>query len=237
MKKIALIPARAGSKRIKDKNMTALGGKPLIQHTLDLINEMDFFDRVFVSTDSERYASFVSSVSSSEIHVRPPEISQDHSSDLEWIENLLETFNLETEAALFILRPTSPLRNKEFILNAWENFISSEKHYDSLRAVTPVDQHPAKMWSIINNDLLPLYPFCRENIPWHSNQSAVLPKVFKQTASLEIVWVKTIKNLKSLSGSRIMPFLCAGNDAIDINSHEDLEYAEFLISHHQLINK
>lgn len=230
MRKIALIPARAGSKRIKDKNMSILGGKPLLQYTLDLISEMDFFDSSFVSTDSERYASFVTSVSSSEVHMRPPEISQDHSTDLEWIQNLLETFNLETDTALFILRPTSPLRSKQFIQQAWSDFINAEKDYDSLRAVSPVDQHPAKMWSIINDDLLPLYPFSREAVPWHSNQSAVLPKVFKQTASLEIVWVKTIMNLNSLSGTRIMPCLCSGNNALDINSHEDLEYAEFLIS-------
>lgn len=230
MKKIALVPARSGSKRIKDKNISILGGKPLIQYTLDLIDEMNFFDRSFVSTDSERYSSFVRSVSSSEIHLRPPNISQDHSSDIEWIEHLLTTFNLDEDSALFILRPTSPLRSMEFIKNAWDDFLNSEKDYDSLRAITPVDQHPAKMWTIINKDLMPLYPFSREKVPWHSNQSAVLPKVFKQTASLEIVWAKTVKNLKSLAGTRIMPFLCYEDDAFDINSPKDLEYAEFLIS-------
>ena len=128
---------------------------------------------------------------------------------------------------VFILRPTSPLRDKDFIRSAWENFKKSGDQYDSMRAVAEVDQHPGKMWSIVDGDLMPLFPFSLNDVPWHSNQSAILPKVYKQTASLEIVWVSTIKQKNSLSGTRIMPLICDGKNAFDINSQDDLNMAKY----------
>jgi CMP-N,N'-diacetyllegionaminic acid synthase len=229
MKKIALIPARSGSKRIRDKNIKYIAGKPLIQHTLDLVFEMNFFDEIVVSTDSSNYADIVSSISKAQIHMRSKEISGDCSSDIEWVSALANTFQFDGEIALFILRPTSPLRSPEFIHNAWTKFSSAKRKYDSLRAITKVDIHPGKMWTISNNDLLPLYPFQIGNVPWHSNQTATLPDVYMQTASLEILWLETVTKLNSLSGSRIMPYICEGGNAIDINGPLDWNIAEHLL--------
>ena len=79
------------------------------------------------------------------------------------------------------------------------------------------------MWSILNDDLLPLFPFAQNNAPWHSNQTTSLPIVYQQTASLEILWGKTVLKYNSLSGTRIMPYVCDGFDAFDINTQEDIE--------------
>ena len=229
MKKVALIPARSGSKRIKDKNIQKLGGIPLIQHTLDLVSKMDFFDEIFVSTDSQRYAKLVRSISKAKIHMRAPEISGDISPDIDWILSLVDDNHFDLDTSLFILRPTSPLRDAKFILDAWLKFGSAEREYDSLRAVSKVTAHPGKMWTIVNNDLMPLYPFEINDVPWHSNQTQNLPSVYVQTASLEIVWLKTIIKLKSLSGSRVMPYVCEGKNAFDINDPIDWKVAEALI--------
>lgn len=229
VEKFALIPARSGSKRVKDKNIIDVCGKPLIQYTLDLVKEMQFFDRIFVSTDSDEYAKIVTELSDAEIHKRPFELSLDHSADIEWIHHLIGTFNIDPDAALFILRPTSPLRSGEFVTGAWDKFITSRKSYDSLRAVKLADQHPGKMWTEINGDLMPLFPFSINDVPWHSNQTAVLPKVYAQTASLEIVWAKTVLETRSLSGSRILPYVCSGHDAFDVNTAEDIDYLRALL--------
>ena len=50
---IALIPARSGSKRLKDKNILKLGKKPLIAHTIDYAKKAKIFDKIIVSTDSK----------------------------------------------------------------------------------------------------------------------------------------------------------------------------------------
>ena len=229
-KKIALIPARSGSKRVPDKNITLINGKPLIHYTLELCAGLKLFDEIIISTDSEHYADIAKQIDDVSVDIRPVEFAQDGSPDIDWVRDIVHRRGFGDDDALFILRPTSPLRDKDFILSGWQNFSKAGHHYDSLRAVAEVDQHPAKMWSIIDGDLMPLYPFLSNDVPWHSNQSAILPKVYKQTASLEIVWGATIKQKNSLSGTRIMPHICSGHNAFDINSQDDLDYLKVLIA-------
>ena len=56
MKRIAIIPARSGSKRLKDKNVKELNGKPLMAYTIEAALKSKMFDKVFVSSDSQEYA-------------------------------------------------------------------------------------------------------------------------------------------------------------------------------------
>lgn len=230
MRKLALIPARSGSKRVKDKNITKILGKPLIQYTLELVEKVGFFDDIIVSTDSKKYREIVGKISDCNVRLRPYEISGDNSPDIDWVTDVCSNYNVQNDDALFLLRPTSPLRTEEFIHKAWEKFSGSHKAYDSLRAVKKAEIHPAKMWSIIEDDLLPLLPFNRLGVPWHSNQTAALPAVYQQTASLEIIWGRTILMYKSLSGTRIMPLVCEGLDAFDVNTYEDIDYLKWKLS-------
>ena len=54
MKSLAVIPARGGSTRLKDKNIYPLGGKPLIRWTVEAVVESGVFDKIVVSTDSKK---------------------------------------------------------------------------------------------------------------------------------------------------------------------------------------
>ena len=56
MKNLAIIPARKGSKGIKDKNIKLLNGRPLMAYTIQAALESGLFEQVVVSTDSEEYA-------------------------------------------------------------------------------------------------------------------------------------------------------------------------------------
>lgn len=56
MKNLALIPARSGSKEIKDKNIRLLNGKPLLAYTIEAAYTSGMFEEIFLSTDSEEYA-------------------------------------------------------------------------------------------------------------------------------------------------------------------------------------
>ena len=230
MKKIAIIPARSGSKRIPHKNIYEVNGKPLVQYTIDLAVSLNMFDDIILSTDSEKYKSLLSHNETLNFHMRTPELSGDYSPDIDWVSALMREKKLAEEDALFLLRPTSPLRSKEFIRSAWKNFQTCFRSFDSLRAVTKATNHPGKMWTVIDGQLMPLYPFKINDVPWHSNQTSSLPPVFMQTASLEIIWGRTILSLNSLSGSRIMPHICESDDAFDINIPEDIEFLNFKLS-------
>lgn len=230
MRKIALIPARSGSKRVKDKNIIDIHGKPLIHYTLELADKLGIFDEIIVSTDSTKYKEIVEGISNSKVRHRPHEISGDRSPDIEWVTDICVNYAVQPNDALFLLRPTSPLRTEEFVHGAWQKFNKSQKSYDSLRAVKKTDTHPAKMWSIIGDDLLPLFPFEQFEVPWHSNQTSALPPVYQQTASLEIFWGRTPLITNSISGTRILPYLCEGFDAFDVNSQEDIDYLRWKLA-------
>ena len=105
-----------------------------------------------------------------------------------------------------ILRPTSPFLKSSTIKKTIQKLLGL-KHLESLRAVTECDQHPAKMWSINQEILLPMFPFKNDSgIDYHSSQKASLPKVYAQTAALDISKFLVLNKYKSIS-SPLMTYM------------------------------
>jgi len=101
---------------------------------------------------------------------------------------------------------------------------------DSLRAIEPCRQHPAKMWILKGKWLVPVMKGkSQKNEYWHSTPYQALPKVYAQNASLEIAWSRVPLKIHSISGRRILPFITYGYEGYDINSEKDWIYAEYLI--------
>ena len=76
---IAIIPARGGSKRIPEKNIKLFAGQPIISYSIRAALQADVFDKVIVSTDSEKIARIAEKCGADVPFVRPPEISNDQS--------------------------------------------------------------------------------------------------------------------------------------------------------------
>ena len=225
---VAIIPARSGSKRIKHKNVRMVGGHPLIAYTIEHAKRSGIFSQIFVCTDSQRYADIAKSYGAIVPALRPKEISSEHSPDIEWVKWCINEWGLLAYDALSILRPTSPLRNNKDIKSAWEDFLS-QPQCDSIRAVTKADIHPGKMWTSNGRTISPLMPFSINNVPWHSSQTASLPEVFYQNASLEIAWISQILATGKISGDLIKPYFSQGYSGFDINEPADMDFFEFLI--------
>ena len=92
-KAIALIPARAGSKRVVHKNILRLAGHPLIAYTICAARASGVFDRVVVSTDSEDYAAVARHYGAETPFIRPPALAGDTSPDIEWVKHSLGWFS------------------------------------------------------------------------------------------------------------------------------------------------
>lgn len=236
MKKIAFIPARSGSKRVKDKNIRDFNGKPLIAHSIESALESSLFDSVICATDSQEYADIAISYGANVPFLRNNDSSDDNSPDISWVKYMLEKLKEERgeQYDIFsILRPTSPFRTASTIRRAWSTFKENEQKFDSLRAVEKTSQHPGKMWTIDNMHLNPLLPFYRNNVPWHSSQSCSLPEVYVQNASLEISHVKNVFEKNSITGNTIMAFLTIDFEGFDINTELDFSFGEYLAKMHQ----
>lgn len=227
---VALIPARAGSKRLPDKNVRLLGGHPLVAYSIAAAIQSDIFAAVVVSTDSEQYLEIVKHYGAESPYLRPSEIAGDHSPDIEWVTYTLERLRNEgrTFDCFSILRPSNPFRQAQTIRRAWSQFLK-EDGVDSLRAVEKCKQHPGKMWVVRGNRMVPLLPLSPTQQPWHSSQYATLPEVYVQNASLEIAWSRVVSDDRTIAGNVQMPFLTEGYEGFDVNYPEDWRQAEEIV--------
>jgi len=228
---VGLIPARAGSKRVPDKNIRSLAGHPVMAYTIAAALESEVFSDVIVSTDSEQYAEIARYYGAEVPFLRPSELAGDISPDIEWLEYTLK--KLEEDGRQYdcfsILRPTSPFRLPETIQRAWQAFLK-EEGVDSLRAVEKCQQHPGKMWVIRRNRMIPLLPLSPSEQPWHSSQYQALPEVYVQNASLEIAWTRVVLKERTIAGTVLMPFLTEGYEGFDVNNPYDWNLAEHLVT-------
>jgi len=227
---IALIPARAGSKRVPGKNIHLLAGHPLIAYTICAARKSGIFSSILVSTDSEEYADISKQYGAEIPFLRPVEKSGDLSRDIEWVEFTLHKLKeMGREYDCFsILRPTSPFRLPATIKRAWTEFLSQEG-VDSLRAVEKCNEHPGKMWVVRGKRIVPLLPFGPADQPWHSTPYQGLPEMYVQNASLEIAWSRVVFEERTIAGNVIVPFFTQGYEGFDINRPHDWQLAEELI--------
>lgn len=225
----AIIPARGGSKGLPRKNLTMLQGIPLVGHAIRHGLESNLNNRVIVSTDDKEIADVALKYGAEVPFIRPSEYALDYTPDypvfrhaLEWLEK-----NENYVPDLIVqLRPTSPIRPNGLIDEAVNSFIEYKKA-DSLRTVCLTSITPYKMWKIENNLLEPLLEWDRPE-PYNTARQ-LLPKVYWQTATLDIFWRKTVFDKESLTGDTIIPLLIDEKIAIDIDNEIDLLVAEKIL--------
>jgi CMP-N,N'-diacetyllegionaminic acid synthase len=227
---VGLIPARAGSQRVPNKNVLQLQGHPLLAYTISAALDSGVFEKVIVSTDSDVYAQIALHYGAEVPFLRPNSLAQDSSADIGWVAHSLENLALiGFEFEIFsILRPTSPFRNASTIRRAYEEF-SSRTDIDSIRAVELCSQHPGKMWRIKGDHLIPLLSVQPDGLDWFSSPTQSLPEVWVQNASLEIAFSRCVLESESISGNRIAPFRTVFPEGIDINSEFDFARAKMVV--------
>lgn len=143
---ICVIPARSGSKSIKDKNIVELCGKPLIAHSIETALEANNIDRVLVSTDSPDYRDISLSYGAEVPFIRPRHLALDTSTDLDFMGHLCAYLREQEECVPSIivhLRPTTPLRDAKLVDSAIANFLC-DSEATSLRSAHLAPESPLK---------------------------------------------------------------------------------------------
>jgi N-acylneuraminate cytidylyltransferase len=228
---LCLIPARSGSKGIIDKNIKILNNKPLLCHSIDQAKESKYYKnkqmRIVVTTDSEKYANIAKEYGAEIPVLRPSEISQDLSTDFEFMKHIIdylkdnENYNPDI---ILQLRPTQPIRKIDDIDKCLDIFINNYEEYDSLRTVVPYEKSPFKMYEIKNNILMPLFKTLIVNekiIDEPFNQCRqLLPQTYLHNGYIDILKPYLLNDGK-ISGDRIYPYVMNKDDTIDIDSLDD----------------
>ncbi len=142
---LGLIPARGGSKGVKDKNIIDLCGRPLISYTIEAANKSRYIDNVVVSTDSEKIAKVAKAAGAEVPFLRPAELASDTSKTIDSVLHAINTLGGMGQKfdVVVLLQPTQPLRTAEDIDAAIEYYFSSGER--DLVSVSEVDDHPILM--------------------------------------------------------------------------------------------
>jgi CMP-N,N'-diacetyllegionaminic acid synthase len=221
---VALIPARAGSRRVPRKNLAELAGHPLVAYAIGAAREAGIFEAVVVSTDSEEIAVVAERYGADVPGLRPPALATETSADIEWV---LLSMRDRDDDVFAIVRPTSPFRTGSTIRRAFDRLVELGDRADSIRAVEAARQHPGKMWTLDGDLLRPVLPQPAGETPLHSRQYHALPEVLVQNSSLELAWSHVLgASLPTISGTRVAPFFTEGWEGFSIDYPEDIERAE-----------
>ena len=202
---IALIPARSGSERVKDKNIRPLAGHPLLAYAIASARQAGLFDRVICSTDSGKIAEVAQRYGADIPFLRPPELATSTSPDIEWLTYTLEQLG-EHYDLFAIVRATNPFRGPDVLQRGLQQLLATPEA-DSIRAVELVKQHPGKMWIVDGRVMRPLLEQSQLDVAWHAGQYQALPEVYVQNSALEIAWTRVVSQTGTREGRVRRPVL------------------------------
>jgi len=163
-KVVAIIGARAGSKRLPNKNKKELLGKPLICYTIDQALECEFIDEIILTTDDKEILEIVENkynhyIQKIKLIERPSELAQDDTPSWKYIQHALKDYDQNTH--VIILQPTSPLRTVEDIRMAYSVFQMGECKFGVVSAYWEYPMKELKLNGAIYINWLNSIVICR----------------------------------------------------------------------------
>ena len=220
---LTVIPARGGSKGIPLKNIHLLGGRPLINWTIDCVLEMGENTQVIVSTDNKKIANVAIDRGIEVPFLRPANLSGDHAKDFEVIEHALikaEELDNKKYDIIMMLQPTSPFRTVDQLYNILSHLINN--NFDCVLTVSETDlkYHPIKQLSIKDG----LLSYIMEE----GNQLPTRQSLYPTYHVNGLAYAFTrdcILSQKSRMGKNTAPFIIK-DKVINIDTYEDFLYAE-----------
>lgn len=202
--------------------------------TIEEAKKSKYINRLIVSTDNEEIAEISRQYGAEVPFLRPAEISQDLSKDIEFLLHALDFFkekeNYEPDIVV-LLRATCPLKTAKNIDEGIEVLINTPDA-DAVRPILEAPKHPYKMWKI-SEDKKWLEPFLPKSFTGmdepYNGPRQVLPDVYIHTGAMDIMRLKTIRELKSTSGKKLAYFFMKPEESVNIDQPIDFKIAEILM--------
>ena len=223
MKKIAIIPARSGSKGLVNKNILMLLDKPILAYTIEAAIQSEKFIKVIVSTDSLEYKEIAEKYGA-EVVMRGEELSNDSATSYMVIKDILGK-NLGIEYDYFmLLQPTSPFRNYQHINESIEKFEKNISNYDFLVSMTETSKTSTLIKPIEEDESLKHYDLD------FSNYKRQNYKEYYPNGAIFIGKNKEYLERKHFFGKKSLAYFMNKADSIDIDDRLDFEFAILLMS-------
>ena len=222
---LALIPARAGSKSIKNKNLAMLCEKPLLYYTIESAKKAQCIDKIVVSSDGDLILQYALSQGVEALN-RPEEIARDSTTSDEVILHAIKHY--KDFDNIILLQPTSPLRDSNDIDKAYRIF--KEKNANALISVTQIDNKILK--SFIAKEDGSLQGIHNNTYPFIPRQN--LPQTYQSNGAIYIVKRDLFIENPSFLPQNTHYYLMSEEHSIDIDTLADLEYANKIMQNKTL---
>ena len=224
MKNIAIIPARSGSKGLKDKNIRNLCGKPLLSYSIKAAEESDIFDEIMVSTDSELYAAIAREYGASVPFLRSGATSSDTAGSWDVVMEVLDNYKQLrgwTFDNVCLLQPTSPLRTAEDIKNAYELLQNAQI---AVVSVCEVDHSPLWCNTLPSDKSLDGFITLSNN-----KQRQGINKYYRINGAIYFVRTAALYEDPFLYRQGSYAYIMDKKKSIDIDDEFDFHLADFLM--------
>ena len=225
MKRLCIIPARGGSKRLPGKNVTDIAGKPLIFHTID--STIGLFDKIIITSDSKNILDVVKSkykeTDQIEISKRPEKLATDTSKVIDTVSYYFWK-NKEFEQ-IWLCLPTCPLRVREDIINAQKKLTNE---IDGVISVTDYEFPPSL--GLLENDKGHLVAY-DESDPWRNGntRSQDHPSVNRPNGAIYGMWSKSFDKNRNFYKGEVKGYYMPRERSVDIDTKLDFIFAETIM--------
>lgn len=209
-KVLAIIPARAGSKRVKNKNLKKICSKPLIYYSLAEAKKSKFIDKIFVSTDSRPISKEAGKFSLQPEFLRPKKLSTHFTNSETVILHLLKKFKKLNFAFFVLLQPTSPLRTANDIDRCIKYF--GNKNFNTLVSVKKIKD-------------------IKTQSKFYLVKKKESKKNFKLNGAIYISSIKHFLKKKNFNSAKIIYYIMSKNKSLDIDTHGDFKEAKKKLLH------
>lgn len=222
MRNLAIIPARSGSKGLKDKNIRKLVGIPLVGYTIKAALDAQIFDTVMLSTDAEEYAEIGRAYGAEVPFLRSEYTSLDTASSWDVVKEVVHQYRkLGYEFdSIAMLQPTSPLRNAEDIIRAYNLFC--EKKANAVISVCEAEHSP--LWSNVLTPDLAMKHFAETDHPTSYRQE--LGTFYRLNGAIYIVNHAVLEDVDGMYQNQCYAYIMEQCHSIDIDSELDFIIAE-----------
>ena len=216
---IAIIPARAGSKRIPGKNIKELAGFPLIEHTILSAVGCNAIDHVVITSNIENCNRFAEKYGIRYVN-RPDILCEDDSNDYDVIQHALRSMDNRWELIVY-LRPTTPFRSDYHLCEAIKTMRDADKNATGLRSVEEMGESAFKCYTMPTPWLTPIHDDAVDKTDWPNQR--VTP-TYHPNGYIDIVRPET------LAKGQLWGDWCVGYvtpHTIEIDTQDDWDYAEW----------
>ena len=228
MKRLAIIPARGGSKRLPNKNKLLLGGTPLIEHTIHAVASSGCFEKILFSSDDDHLLQIASNNQDLLVEKREASLASDKVKVIDLVKQIADRKDYDNYDQVGLFLPTCPFRNETHIREGVELLDREDFSVVSICEMSD----PLQLSLTINseNKIINLESVLSPSpLVTGKTRSQDFSKFYRVNGGFYISWLKKFRKKENFFQGQVKGYLMSALESVDIDHDYNLDYANMLL--------